>query len=864
MIYKQLVDAEAEAQQQAKEPPGHDSRKTSPLPASPEFFLKLSQDLKDHPLNSDFNLSPGACKSLYNALFPQNPTRPTGAIIQALLAKLYESYKKDIVSQIRLDESQFSTKLKEIEKIENGKLDHEILKEQEKDKAQALQRQQLSLQRQLELQQKQQQRQQFDSQQQNEYQQLRQQQLIQQQRLKLQQSQKQTQPSPVQSPQAQKQPQSKLVRSNDTGSQSSNSRATYQKQGSPSAELTKSITRPSQHHLHQPLNVPISVSSGVGALSRTFLPDKTAAPQLRPGTGTKASTSQRSKSASPTTISPITAHSTLETPQNVNMSSVSAPTSGQVTPVLLNHDHQIKPPLKTSTSSSLSVVKNESTLDHAVSTLQNVADIVKVESLSSSSPFDTKPVKKSDSAADSKTSNVADSLLTPQKTNSQTESKVSTLAKNQQPSSSQDLEQSGASAPASPEPPAVSPIHPSTPEKTVGLKSNDVDNASFNANMDTKDLKNSNVNDIEDTGSVDKMKTDSGHAEQTSSPSDSSHDSETQQDDQHEKRVTRSRFKAKQALKDSIAEESASETPGLESPSKIPDKKAIPNLEDSANTPISSEIELLNEEPTTGVKRRGGRRESQRLKKLKHEDEVTEKDTQKEKDTDLRESDGDGDDEEEEEGDGIDDDDEDDDDDEGSPAPSSRTRSSFHRREESQATISSKKRKRAHSPQSRNFVSSSASASIPNKRFLTLVNPLMSNISSNKSASFFINPVNPNDAPNYYELIYEPVDLRTIKAMIKDGRIQNTAELERELQRMFANAVMYNGWDSDVSTWAREMQQDTETLLALFRGAERTAAANAAAAAVAQTNSNASSASPVSFDGSTDDEIADDSKKKKK
>lgn len=107
------------------------------------------------------------------------------------------------------------------------------------------------------------------------------------------------------------------------------------------------------------------------------------------------------------------------------------------------------------------------------------------------------------------------------------------------------------------------------------------------------------------------------------------------------------------------------------------------------------------------------------------------------------------------------------------------------------------------------------------RRFQQFVNPLLSDILSNKSASFFSHPVNPNDAPNYYDLIYSPTDLRTIKSQIKDGKIRDTNELERELQKMFANAVMYNSWDSEMSQWAREMHHDAENLLAIFKDAER-------------------------------------------
>lgn len=124
----------------------------------------------------------------------------------------------------------------------------------------------------------------------------------------------------------------------------------------------------------------------------------------------------------------------------------------------------------------------------------------------------------------------------------------------------------------------------------------------------------------------------------------------------------------------------------------------------------------------------------------------------------------------------------------------------------------SRKRKRSESP-------STNSAAI--KRFQTSVAPLLSNISSNKSASFFTQAVNPNDAPNYYDLIYSPTDLKTIKNMVKEGKITTINELECHMENMFANAVMYNAWNSDMSRWAREMQLETESYIAMFRGVER-------------------------------------------
>lgn len=546
VIYKQFVDAETEARRNAENPVAALSRRPLPVPASQEFFKKLSQDLKNHPLNSDFNLSPGACESLYNALFPQNPSRPTTTIIQSLLAKLYDSYKSDIVALIHKDEQQFQLKQKEIKQIENGKLDAEILIEQEKKKPES-------------------------------------------------------------------------------------SRQKVQ---------------------HQPKQV---------------------VKELKEVKEQKPKTTEIKKEPDTTESIPKTA---------VVKSSTSQP--------------------------------------------------VKIES-------DLPSIPKEDD----------------------TDSKLS------------------------------SPI-------------------------ETDEL----------------------------SESDSSSDKEDTKEDSPEKRVTRSAAKAKQII------------PKKNTKGSKDSKDSKP--EDTADVESEAEPEPEPEAP----KRRSERRSSQRLKKLKGEKD------EDSKDEDSKKSKKEGESEEDEDEDGDKENHKDENKNENknengeekkatdtTPAPSSRTRSSIHRKEEP-TTRNLKKRKRQNSPPSR----SSSVAS--NRRFFNLVTPLLSDISSNKSASFFSHPVNPNDAPNYFDLIYHPTDIRTIKAKVKDGRIQSTAELEKELQLMFANAVMYNGWDSDVSMWTREMQRNTETLLALFRGAERTAAANAAA--LNQNPNDGSQSDSGSSDGDTDEEDLVEVKKKKK
>ncbi|KAJ5437621.1 Bromodomain [Penicillium cf. griseofulvum] len=114
--------------------------------------------------------------------------------------------------------------------------------------------------------------------------------------------------------------------------------------------------------------------------------------------------------------------------------------------------------------------------------------------------------------------------------------------------------------------------------------------------------------------------------------------------------------------------------------------------------------------------------------------------------------------------------------------------------------------------------------------------PIMNDVATHKLASIFAKPISERDAPGYQDLIYHPSDLKSIKSAIHQGSkavatagesastpagdgespipgtpskggilmlqksedfvppkgIVNSAQLEKELIRMFANAIMFN------------------------------------------------------------------------
>jgi hypothetical protein len=142
----------------------------------------------------------------------------------------------------------------------------------------------------------------------------------------------------------------------------------------------------------------------------------------------------------------------------------------------------------------------------------------------------------------------------------------------------------------------------------------------------------------------------------------------------------------------------------------------------------------------------------------------------------------------------------------------------------------------------------------------------MNDILSHKHASLFSNPVREKDAEGYKDMIRRPQDLKSIKTAIAAGAravnaattsdsfassvsssnardaggsvwlpvsedlvppkgIVNSAQLEKEVMRMFANAVMFNFGEEDVVQDAREMFESAERIIADFRSVERSSGA---------------------------------------
>lgn len=199
--------------------------------------------------------------------------------------------------------------------------------------------------------------------------------------------------------------------------------------------------------------------------------------------------------------------------------------------------------------------------------------------------------------------------------------------------------------------------------------------------------------------------------------------------------------------------------------------------------------------------------------------------------------------------------------------------------------------------------------------------PIMNEVTAHKHASIFTKPLTERDAPGYRDLIYRPQDLKSIKSSISQGgkavtaaseamstptadgespvpgagtpsknatlmlqktedlippkAIVNSAQLEKELIRMFANAVMYNptpqrGFgpafpmisdtgsrastetpeadEGGIVNDALEMFEDVEKAVTGWRAAERTADEPAQKGVLAARRGSVSDVNPDSTD----------------
>lgn len=102
------------------------------------------------------------------------------------------------------------------------------------------------------------------------------------------------------------------------------------------------------------------------------------------------------------------------------------------------------------------------------------------------------------------------------------------------------------------------------------------------------------------------------------------------------------------------------------------------------------------------------------------------------------------------------------------------------------------------------------------RRTAQLLLMLYNQVSNHTHANLFHQPIKEVDAPDYYTLIKQPMDLKLIKQRIKDGQIASPLDLRWALSLMFANSLMYNQPGTEVHRMANEMRMATDEILDEF------------------------------------------------
>lgn len=110
------------------------------------------------------------------------------------------------------------------------------------------------------------------------------------------------------------------------------------------------------------------------------------------------------------------------------------------------------------------------------------------------------------------------------------------------------------------------------------------------------------------------------------------------------------------------------------------------------------------------------------------------------------------------------------------------------------------------------------------KRFQSIATSLITRIQEHRFSLPFLQPVNKRDAADYADVIYEPRDLKNILRLVK-SKIEPPAytcikHLERDIMLMFANCIMYNKSDDELTRLTLSMRDDVQNMFKMYEDAE--------------------------------------------
>lgn len=98
-------------------------------------------------------------------------------------------------------------------------------------------------------------------------------------------------------------------------------------------------------------------------------------------------------------------------------------------------------------------------------------------------------------------------------------------------------------------------------------------------------------------------------------------------------------------------------------------------------------------------------------------------------------------------------------------------------------------------------------------------NFIIDNMLNNSASWPFKEPVGIDLAPDYYEIIKNPIDLKTMREKVRRGEYSDVSEFLRDVELLFSNARTYNKKDTVYYKMADKLEESVQTSIEILRSA---------------------------------------------
>ncbi|XP_071733050.1 uncharacterized protein [Rutidosis leptorrhynchoides] len=93
---------------------------------------------------------------------------------------------------------------------------------------------------------------------------------------------------------------------------------------------------------------------------------------------------------------------------------------------------------------------------------------------------------------------------------------------------------------------------------------------------------------------------------------------------------------------------------------------------------------------------------------------------------------------------------------------------------------------------------------LPDKKLLVFI---LDRLQKKDTHAVFSEPVDPDELPDYHEIVEQPMDFGTLRSKLDEGRYKNLEELEADVYLICSNAMQYNPSDTVFFRQARSIQE---------------------------------------------------------